>query len=577
MATRPLLDSPRRTSEGIVQVLEEAGIDAVFGVVGGDTWMLFDALYDRQDTIRVIAVREESVAGIMAEAYGRLTGKPGVVIGQGAFVVAGALMGALEAKLSSSPMLLITDYTDGTPFEDHGPYQSGAAGYGSWDLRKAMEAVTRCTLSAAAPAQAVQAVQLGVKRALTPSPGPVGVLLHQSALRGHVNPDSVPRLYSTSPYLTSAASNVSVTGMAAALRESSRVVIVAGNGVRLATAYEQLEKLAEVLQAPVATTGGGKGVFRETHPLALGPMGTYGTPLANEVISQADTVLVLGSKLNPSDTASETPQLIDAARQMILQVDIDPTHASWTIPADLVAIGDVAVIAAGLLAELETHPPDAERIAIRAAELTKARGEHGWFDVPLSAVDDLPLAPERIVKTLSDVLPADTVITCDAGENRLFMQRFFQCRAANTYLQPTGVGGMGYALPASLASRLAYPCRPVVAVCGDGGFGMSLQALMTSFEQDMPVVVVVLNNNALGWVYHGQRNRPIASELAEFDYAAIARSMRCAGRRVHTSAELADALNEALKSPVTTVIDVVTSREGSTFLDISWPQQIKQS
>jgi acetolactate synthase-1/2/3 large subunit len=130
---------------------------------------------------------------------------------------------------------------------------------------------------------------------------------------------------------------------------------------------------------------------------------------------------------------------------------------------------------------------------------------------------------------------------------------------------------MGYAVPAAMAARLAHPDRPVVAVCGDGGFSMSLQALMTSHEEDLPVIVVVMNNSALGWVYHGQRGRRIASEFADFDYAEVARSLHCAGQRVQTAAELTAALKVALEEPLTTVIDVVTSRDGSTFLDLTSP------
>jgi acetolactate synthase-1/2/3 large subunit len=576
LATDRLVDSRKRTSEAIVQVLEDAGVDAVFGMVGGDIWMVFDALRDRQSAIRTVAVREESVAGMMAEAYGRLTGRPGVVVGQGAFVVANALMGALEAKLSSSPMLLLADYTDGAPFQDHGPYQSGAAGYGAWDTRKALEAVTKATLSADRPAQAVQAVQFGLKKALSGAPGPVAVLLHRSALRGHVDPDSTPTLYATGPYLAgrpAAGDPQQVRALTAQLAGASRPVIIAGGGVRLAQGYAQLQQLAETLQIGVATTSGGKGVFAETHELALGVVGTYGTPLANELVGDADVILVLGSKLSPADTANENPDLIDPGRQVILQVDIDETNASWTMPADCVVIGDVAVVCDQVtkeLAGLDQEQPDRTG-AGRLQRIRAARERLGWFDVPKSQSGELPLVSERIVKTLQECLPEQAIVSCDAGENRLFMLRHFQTKAAGMYLQPAGVGGMGYAVPAALAARLAHPDRPVVAVCGDGGFAMSLQALMTSYEQDLPVIVVVLNNSALGWVYHGQGDRRIASEFRDFNYAEVAKSLHCAGHRVQTAQELASAIDAALREPGPTVIDVVTSRDGSSFLDLTSP------
>jgi acetolactate synthase-1/2/3 large subunit len=576
VTTERLTDSRKRTSEAIVQVLQEAGVDAVFGMIGGDIWMVFDALYGKETGIRAVGVREESVAGMMAEAYGRLTGRPGVLVGQGAFVVANALMGALEAKLSSSPMLLLADYTDGAPFDHHGSYQTGAAGYGAWDARKALEAVTKSVLSAHEPAQAVQAVQYAIKSALSGAPGPVGVLLHRSALRGHVGPGSVPALYATQSYLArrpAAGDPGQIRELTAQLAAAARPVIIAGNGVRLAQGYGQLQCLAETLGAGVATTSGGKGVFAETHELALGVIGTFGTPLANELTGQADVVLVLGSKLGPSDTANENPELLDPARQTILQVDIDEANASWTMPARGAVIGDVAVVCDQICAELGRLKSAGAGPAGtgQRPRIAAARNRLGWFDVAKSQSAQVPLIPERIVKVLHDCLPDDAIISCDAGENRLFMLRHFQTKMAGSYLQPAGVGGMGYAVPAALAARLAFPGRPVVAVCGDGGFAMSLQALMTSYEQDLPVVVIVLNNSALGWVYHGQRDRRIASEFRDFDYAQVARSLNCAGYRVRTADELASAIEAALAETGPAVIDVATSRDGSSFLDLTSP------
>jgi acetolactate synthase-1/2/3 large subunit len=568
-----LVNSRTRTSEAIVQVLAEAGVDTIFGMIGGDSWMVFDALYGRDTGIRAVGVREESVAGMMAEVYGRLTGRPGVVVGQAAFLVANALMGALEAKLSSSPMLLLADYTDGAPFEHHGAYQTGAAGYGAWDARKTLDGVTKAVLSAHEPAQAVQAVQYAIKTALSGAPGPAAVLLHRSALRGHVSPDSTPALYTTPAYLArhaAAGDPAQVRELATRLAAADRPVIIAGNGVRLAQGYAPLQRLAEILQAPVATTSGGKGVFAEIHELALGVLGTFGTPLANDMVGQADVLLVLGSKLGPGDTAGENPDLIDPTRQQILQVDIDEANTSWTMPAELAVMGDAATVCEQLCTELSRDGGLGDRKAYRQRVLA-ARDRLGWFDVAKSQSSATPLIPERIVKVLHDQLPDNAVISCDAGENRLFMLRHFQVKTAGAYLQPAGVGGMGYAVPAALAARLVYPDRPVVAVCGDGGFAMSLQALMTAYEEDLPVVVIVLNNSALGWVYHGQRDRRIASEFRDFDFAQVARSLHCAGYRASTDEELADAIKAALAEEVPAVIDVVTSRDGSSFLDLTSP------
>jgi acetolactate synthase-1/2/3 large subunit len=562
MTTNRMLDSEVRVSEAIARVLEEAGVDMIFGIIGGDSWMLFDALNEHRDTVRAVLVREESLAGVMAEVYGRLTGRPGVIYGQGAWVVSNALLGTLEAYVSGAPMLLLADLTDGRPFSHHASYQTGAGNYGGFDVKTALLGVTKRVTTVQDGPEAVQTVQLGIKHAVSGEPGPVAVLFSSKSLRAKVGPDSVPRIYPTARYLGQAPiipGDSQLLGLGQRLADAKRPVIVAGNGVRVARAFDQLQALAERYALPVVTTGGGKGVFPEVHDLAMGLCGSNGRPGANAVLAGADLVLVLGSKLAPQDTANESPRLIDPERQTLVQVDIEPKNASWTFPADETLIGDLGPTLDRLLELTEGDAPGEEALSARRQVVLDARAEHGWFDVDASLSDAVPLLPERVVKLLSDGLPDDAVVSCDAGENRLFMMHLFQTKRANSYLQSSGVGGMGYAIPAALAAKLVDPSRPAVAVCGDGGFGMSMNGLMTAREQDIPIIVVVMNNNVLGWVYNGLGKRRIAAELGEYDFGAVARAMGCGGVRVNTAQELTDALAEALAANRPYVIDVATA------------------
>ncbi len=191
-------------------------------------------------------VREESLGGVMAEVYGRLKRKPGVLIGQGPWVLGNGLLGTLEAHLSSSPMLLLTDFSDPANLALHGPYQSGTGDYGAWDARTAFRGVTKQVFQALEPASAVQATQLAIKHALAGQPGPVAVLYSLASLSGNVDAESEPRLYATSLYLPPApqAADASLVAAAArALAAAKNPVIIAGNGVRIAQAYEPLEQL----------------------------------------------------------------------------------------------------------------------------------------------------------------------------------------------------------------------------------------------------------------------------------------------------------------------------------------------
>src|SRR5437764_825212 len=553
----------------VARVLAEAGIEYVFGISGGHTGRIVSGLSQVQNQVRMVTVREESLAGVMAEVYGRLTRRPGVMLGQGPWVLGNGLIGTLEAFLSGSPMLLLTDFSDAPRFSLHAPYQQATGDYGSCDARRAFGGVTKQVMQAQEPIAAVQATQLAIKHAMAGQPGPVAVLFGHDALAGSVGPDSQPVLYPTRFYLPPPPPPAEPGQIAAAAERilaADRPVIIAGNGVRIAQAYEQLRELAEMAGLPVATTAAGKGCFPEMHPLALGVFGTFGTPAANACIGDADLVLVVGSKLSPSDTAWENPKLLDPTRQTFVQIDIEPRHASWNFPAETVVLGDAARVLGCLCEEVRSRGIASAEAGMR--RVARHRDAHGFFNVPAYGADDNPILPQRVIGELMRGLPDDAIVTCDAGENRILMTHFYQTKAAGGFLQAAGSGPMGFGIPAALAAKLVNPDQPVVACVGDGGFAMTMNGLMTAIEHDIPITVVVFNNHALGWVLHG--SGPFAAEFKDFDHAGIARAMGCRGVRVEDPAALGPALQEAIASRAPTVIDVITSLKVS-FADITSP------
>ena len=568
MTIQPLITEKTRTSDAVLRVLEDAGIEMVFGMAGGHTGRLFMALAQHQNSIRTLTVREESLAGVLAEVYGRLTRKPGVIIGQGPWVLGNGLIGTMEALLSSSPMLLLTDFSDSPGFNLHGPYQAGTGDYGVWNARQAFGGVTKQVFEANDPTTAVQATQMAVKHAMSGQPGPVAVLYGMQGLAGSVEPDSRPRLYATGPYLPTTpppADPARVATAARAIAAARAPVLIAGNGVRISNAYEALVRFAEGAGVPVVTTASGKGVFAETHPLALGVFGTFGIAAANAAVAEADVVIVAGSKLGASDTARENPELLDPIRQTFIQIDVEPRNASWTFPSDHVLIGD----AGGALDQLrEALGEDAGRTEAAKGRVEAIRKARGYFDAPEYTSDKAPIMPQRVIGELRKTLPDDSIVTCDAGENRILMTHFYQTRAAGGFLQAAGAGPMGFAIPAALAAKLVHPGRTVAAVCGDGGFAMTMNGLMSALEHKIPIIVVVFNNHALGWVLHG--GGPFAAEFNDFDHAAIARAMGCNGVRVTDPADIAGAIQAAARSDLPTVIDVVTSLDVS-FRDVTSP------
>jgi len=567
----PLVNQPTPVPQAIARALEQAGIEFVFGMPGGRTGAIFDALYDYRNRIRTVLVREEGLAAVMADVYGRLTGRPGVAMGQGAFLLTNAGMAIVEAYLAGSPLLLLSDLSDGAPFSHHAPYQAGTGDYGTWDARATIAGYTKQVFVAHQPGQAVQQTQLAIKHALAGQPGPVAVLYHSAALAASVGPDTAPRLYATSAYLPEQRATARpelVEAAARRLQAAARPVILAGNGVRVGRAQHELRQLAEALDAGVVTTAPGKGVFPETHPLALGVFGTFGLESANAILADADVVLAVGTKLSPTDTANENPLLLDPQRQALIQIDIEPRNVSWTFPAEQALLGDAATVLGQLVAQLTAQArPSRDGPTARLDEM---RRRYASFDGPESESDEAPILPQRLIKELHRALPDDAIVTCDAGENRLFMLHYFQTKRGMEYLQPAAVGGMGYAIPAALAARLVYPDRQAVAVCGDGGFGIAMNGLLTAIEERIPIVVVVFDNSMLGWVRHGQGERPIASQFVSFDYAAIARAMGCVALRVERADQLAGAFQQALDAGVPAVVDVVTSGR-ITFRDVTSP------
>lgn len=568
MAVKRLFDRDISAAHGIVKVLEEAGIEMVFGIAGGHSGHIWAALSDYQGSIRTILVREESLGSAMAEVYGRLTRRPGVLVGQGPWVLGNGLLGTLEALLSSSPMVLLTDFSDTPELSLHGPYQTGTGDYGGWDARMSFRGVTKQVMEAHHPAAAVHAAQLAIKHALSGQPGPVAVLYSVSAFKGMIGADSQPAVYSTQTYLPKLSTAVDESHLqqaAEALARAERPVIIAGNGVRIGQAYGELQALAEFVDVPVVTSPSGKGCFPETHPLALGVFGTFGTAGANACVAEADLVLVVGCKLTASDTIKEDASLLDPRRQTFVQIDIEPRNASWTFPAEHVLVGEASVALRRLQDALRGAAATGGDGRNRVAQY---RSRHGHFDAAQFRDDSLPMLPQRVIGEMQKVLPDDAIVTCDAGENRIFMMHFYQTKQAGGFLQAAGAGPMGYAIPSALAAKLVHPDRPVVAVCGDGGFSMTMNGLMTAVEQKIPIIVVIFNNHMLGWSTHIRG--PFAAQFHDFDHAAMARSMQCNGVKVRTPLELSAALREALLLDIPSVIDVELSTELS-YKDVMSP------
>jgi len=569
------LDAEIPVGEAIVWALADAGVRYVLTLPGGYVGPILDALHDHP-TIRTVQVREESIGTAMAEAYGRLTGEPIAVLGQGQWISGVAGAGLLESLLGSSPVLVLTEMTDGGPFSHNGNFQAGDGEYGTWDARTALSGISKSVMTSRFPAQAVQHVQLGLKHALSGEPGPAVVIFHGSSLKGTVGPATRPRIYGSRPYLVRPRHSVDELALADAVDALTRAqspVVIAGNGVRVAQATTSLARLSAALDVPVMTSAGGKGVFDETDPRAAGMIGMNGLASAHDLLSAADLILAVGTKLAPNDTLREHPDLIDPTRQVLIQVDVEPLNASWTYPVHHVLEGDAGFVMDRISDAFETPPT---RPVSATERIVRARSAWHEFDLATFESDTVPFRPERIIRTLEESVTDDAIITLDAGENRLFMMHWFRNRRPGGYLQPAGSGQMAYSIRAAMGAKLAFPDAPAIAVCGDGGFSMNLHSLLSSVQEKLPVAVVIFNNSSLSWVVHAMGDRAVAGDLMDVDYAAVARSLGCDGVRPASVGELRTALEKA-SGPLerTFVIDVPTSME-TTFKDVEVRSLLKR-
>ena len=550
--------------ELIVQTLEEAGIEYVIGIPGGGTGQIFNLLYGKEDRIKTILVRHEQIAAIMADAYGRATGRPAAIMGQGLFMASNATFGIMEAMLSSSPMLVITDTSDGG-VAFHAANQSGAGEYGSMDITTILKTMTKYTSLATTPKEAVMATQLAIKHATSGRPGPASVVMRSAAISGEVDVESPPFIHNAAGYLNTAKPQSAPQDIQKAieiLSQSKRPVLVAGNGVHLSKSHQQLQELAELWNMPVATSYKGKSAIAETHPLSVGMVGVYGQEAANRSVGEADTVVVVGAKLTPQDTVRERPSIFNPLNQKIIQIDIDDRNAGWTFPVDLGLIGDAGSILSQLV---EASQPVAANFASNRKEwadaLPQRKQDGSFYEDPAMHQDSSPVTPQRLVALLHENMSADAIFALDAGNNRTWMAHFYQARQANTFFSPGGTAGMGWGLPAAVGLKLVYKDRPVVCVTGDGGYMMTVNALSTAVQYDLPIICVVFNDGALGMVrQHQPEGRRIASEFVTTDNGAVARGFGAFGIQVADSRDLPDAIRQAQASGLPAVIDVLIDR-----------------
>ena len=540
----------------LVEELDDQAVEYVFGYPGGRVIELLEHIPD--SNVTMVRPRDEREASVMAEMYGRLTGEPGVLTGQGPWIGSLGAIGQMEGQLASSPMVVVTEASERGEYSTLAPYQQARGDYGGLDLQSALEAYTKESWFPRSPTETVRSLQLAFKHSTAGRPGPTAVILDGDAVTEEMPEDPVPPVWDGHDQVENWESRPDATDVGAAvdaLSGADRPVIIAGNGVHAADAYDELAGLAEATDAVVTTSYLGKSTFPETHDLAAGVIGSFGHEGANQAVSEADVLLVVGCRLNPMDTNWQAPSFIRPDEQTIIHADIDTRNAGWVYPADIGLIGDAAQSLTDLAAEL---PASAGNNWAR----DRAATARDSFDDPNCEADTSPIKPQRAVKEIEAVIDSDTIVTADSGNNRFWLLNYLQTPDTGTYYGSGGVGAMGWATPAAVAAAIATD-KDVVGVAGDGGFAMTMTSVETAVEHGVAPTFVVLNDTSLGMVRQMQHeDGDIAGvEFHDTDFVAVAEGFGAEATRVVTPDALADALETAADATLPFVIDVRIDRD----------------
>jgi acetolactate synthase-1/2/3 large subunit len=553
----------KKATEIFADILIDAGIDHVFGMPGGCTPFVFDALLNRKDKIKSVLARHEGTAACMADMYGRVTGKPGVLMGQGAWIGSNGAFGIMEAFMAGSPLLIITDVSDYASLVQYGPYQNMSGDYGSVDLPGVLRAMTKFTTVASNASEFIHGVKLAIKHAVTGRPGPAAVIIRWNVVSEEIDPDyATPKFYPLGGHLAVSPPSIhpdDAQKAADMVIGAEKPVMILGRGIHISRAYDEVVELAELLGIPVATSYMGKSGIAETHDLALGTMGTIGQKAANERIADADVILTVGSCLSPDNTKMMSPDFIRPDLQKIIQIDVEPLNIGWTYPVALGITAD-ARLALSAIAESVRETSPAIDVKKRVAGIKKFKGERGFFQSDMFLSNHEPIVPGRIVREVNDLIQPEDILVLDAGNNRMFFSNLFKSKRKGQVYAAGGVAGMGWGVAAALSAQMLNPKRRVISETGDGCMMMMLHCLEMAKQYELPVTYVVLNNAVLGNVddFMAPEKKDI-TRYPESDFAAVAKSVGCVGIPVEKVADLAPALKEAVSSDRAALVDIRTA------------------
>ena len=529
-------------SQIVIECLLEQGVDTVFGYPGGAILNIYDALYKNSNRIRHILTAHEQGASHAADGYARSTGKVGVCMATSGPGATNLVTGIATAYMDSIPVVAITCNVTQA--------QLGKDSFQEIDITGVTMPITKHNFMVRDVNDLADTIRKAFYIAKSERPGPVLIDIPKDVTASQteyepVNPETlnfdIPSKIIHSP------SKEQILNAIKMIDEAERPFIYAGGGVQIAGACEELKSLAEKANIPVSMSLMGKAVFPNKHPLSMGMIGMHGTYVANTACDKCDLLLAIGCRF--SDRVIGDPKKF-AGNAKILQIDIDPAEVNKMIEVDNALIGDIKQILAEISSKIQKKEPGKWNEQVN--EWKKI--------VPPSYNKKQDLSPKFIFEYVNSKVKQDTIITTEVGQHQMWTAQFYDFMQPRTFLTSGGLGTMGYGTGAAIGAQFANPEKTIVHFAGDGSFRMNCNELATIQHYELPIIIVVLDNHALGNVRMWQTlfyEKRYSNTTLDFgpDWEKLAFAYGIQGYHVKNEEEFKKAFDDALKSKKPAVID----------------------
>lgn len=530
-----------------VECLKEQGVDTVFGYPGGAVLNIYDALYDAQDSIKHILTSHEQGASHAADGYARATGKVGVCLATSGPGATNLVTGIATAYMDSVPMVAFT-----------GQVATGLLGKDSFqevDITGITMPITKHNYIVKDIKDLQKVIRSAFRIAASGRPGPVLVDICKDVTADTIEytpmaksiPEAMPEVRA-----------VELAQLVEMLSESKKPLILAGGGVGISGANEELVKLSEMVQIPVATTLMGMGSFPGSHVNYTGMVGMHGTKTSNKAVNNADLIIAAGMRFSDR-VISDSSKFANKAK--IIHIDIDPAEIGKNISVDLDVVGDIKLTLKSLLEKYQGSKKTEWLEEVFATGSTAS----------VTGIENDAVTPKEVLNTLYRLTEGKCIITTEVGQNQLWAAQHYIYDEPRTFISSGGLGTMGYGLGACIGAQVACPNKKVVNIAGDGSFRMNCNELATAVEYKLPIIICIMNNKVLGMVRQWQRlfykGRYSSTNIDRgTDFVALAKAFGAEGIKVTKKGEIEEAFKKALASTeVPFVIDFDVHEDESVF------------